>query len=46
MFYCVHGFRADSCHNRVPFILVAVVALFMVPVFIYFFKSFVVRYVV
>jgi len=38
--YCVNGFRADSCHNRVPFVLVVVVALFMVPVFIYFFQKF------
>jgi len=38
--YCVNGFRADSCHNWVPFVLVAVVALFMVPVFIFFFQNF------
>ena len=36
--YCVNGFRADSCHYRAPFVLVVVVALFMVPVFIYFFQ--------
>jgi len=38
--YCVNSFRADSCHNRAPFVLVAVVALFMVPVFIYCFQKF------
>jgi len=38
--YCVDGFRADPCHNRAPFVLVVVVALFMVPVFIYFFQTF------
>jgi len=36
--YCVNGFHADSCHNRAPFVLAVVVALFMVPVFIYFFQ--------
>ena len=41
MSYCVNGFRADSCHNRAPFVLVVVVALFMVPVFIYFFQKFI-----
>jgi len=34
----VNGFCADSCRNRAPFVLVVVVALFMVPVFIYFFQ--------
>jgi len=38
--YCVIGFHADSCHNRAPFVLVVVVALFMVLVFIYFFQKF------
>jgi len=38
--YCVNGFRADSCHNRAPFVLVVVVALFIVLVFIYFFQKF------
>jgi len=38
--YCVNGFHADSCHNWAPFVLVVVVALFMVPVFIYFFQKF------
>jgi len=40
--YYVNGFRADSCHNRAPFVLAVVVALFMVPVnvFIYFFRKF------
>jgi len=38
--YCVNGFRADSCHNRTPLVLVVVVALFMVPVFVYFFQKF------
>jgi len=38
--YCVNGFRADSCHNRAAFVLVVVVALFMIPVFIYFFQKF------
>ena len=37
MSYRVNGFHADSCHNRAPFVLVA---LFMVPVFIYFFQKF------
>ena len=40
MSYCVNGFRADSCHNRAPLFLVVVVALFMVPLFIYFFLKF------
>ena len=40
MSYCVNGFRADSCHNQAPFVLVVVVVLFVVPVYIYFFKSF------
>jgi len=40
MSYCVNGFCADSCDNRAPFVLVAVVALFMVLVFIYFFQKF------
>ena len=40
MSYCVNGFHIDSCHNRAPFVLVVVVALFMVPVFIYFFQKF------
>jgi len=35
-----NGFRVDSCRNRAPFVLVVVVALFMVPVFIYFFQKF------
>ena len=37
--YCVKSFRADSFHNRAPFVLVIGVALFMVPVFIYFFQK-------
>ena len=40
MSYCVNGFGADSCHNRAHFVLVVVVALFMVPVFIYIFQKF------
>ena len=40
MSYCVNGFRADFCHNWTPFVLVVVVALFMVLVFIYFFQKF------
>ena len=40
MSYCVNGFRAKSCHNRAPFVLVVVFALFMVLVFIYFFQKF------
>ena len=42
MSYCVIGFRANSCHNRAPFVLVVEVALFMVQVFIYanFFQTF------
>jgi len=46
--YCVNGFHVDSGHDRAPFVLAVVVALFMVP-FIYFFKSFqtfVIRFVV
>ena len=39
MSYCVNGFCADPYHNRAPFVLVVVVALFMVPVFIYFFQK-------
>jgi len=27
---CVDGFHADSCHNRAPFVVIVVVALFMV----------------
>jgi len=40
--YCMIGFRANSCHNRAPFVLVVEVALFMVQVFIYanFFQTF------
>jgi len=38
--YCVNDFRADSCHNRTPFVLIVVVRLFMVPIFIYFFQKF------
>jgi len=38
--YCVNGFRVDSGHDRAPFVLVVVVALFMVPVFIYSFQKF------
>ena len=37
---CVKGFCADSCHNWAPFVLVLVVALFMVLVFICFFQKF------
>ena len=40
MSYCVNGFRAGSCHNWAPFVLVVVIALFMVPVFIYVFQKF------
>ena len=40
MSYCVNGFRVDSFHDRAPFLLVVVVALFMVVVFIYFFQKF------
>jgi len=40
VFYCVNGFRVDFCHDRARFVLVAVVALFIVPVFIYFFQKF------
>jgi len=38
--YCVNGFCVDSCHDWSPFVLVVAVALFMVQVFIYFFKRF------
>jgi len=34
---CVNGFCADSWRNRAPFVLVA---LFMIPVFIYCFQKF------
>jgi len=37
---CVNGFCVDSCHNRAPFVLVSVVALFMILVFICFFQKF------
>ena len=40
MSYCVNGFRVDSCHNRASFVLDVMVALFMVPVFMYFFPKF------
>ena len=36
----MNGFRVDSCHDRAPFVLVVVVALFVVPGFIYFFQKF------
>ena len=39
MSYCVNGFCADSWRNGAPFGLVVVVALFMVPAFIYFFQK-------
>ena len=38
--YCVNGFHVDSGHDWAPFVLVEVVALFMVLVFIYFFQKF------
>ena len=38
--YCVNGFHADSCHNEALFVLLVVVALFMVSVFTYFFQKF------
>jgi len=38
--YCVNGFRVDSGHCRAPFVLVVVVALFMVPFLFNFSKSF------
>ena len=38
--YCVNGVRADSCHNWAPFVFVVVIALLMVPVFIYFVQKF------
>jgi len=38
--YCVIGFPVDSCQNRASFVLIVVVALFMVQVFIYFFQKF------
>jgi len=37
--YCVNGFRVDSGHDRAPFVLVIVVALFMVP-FLFIFSCF------
>ena len=36
--YCVNGFRVDTYHDQAPVVFVVVVALFMVPVFIYFFS--------
>ena len=38
MSYCVNGFHVDSGHDLAPFILVAVVALFMVP-FLFIFSN-------
>jgi len=38
--YRVNGFRVDSCHDRAPFVLVVVVALFIVPAFMYIFQKF------
>ena len=40
MSYCVNVFRVDSCHNWAPFVLVVVIALFMVTTFIFFFQKF------
>jgi len=40
VFFCVNGFHVDSCHDWAPFVLVAVVALSMVPFLFTFFKSF------
>jgi len=40
VFYYANGFHVDSGHDRAPFVLVVAVALFMVPVFIYFFQTF------
>jgi len=37
---CGNGFRVDSGHSRAPFILVVVVALYMVPCLFIFSKSF------
>ena len=36
---CVNSFHVDFGYDRVPFVLAVTVALFMVPVFLYFFKS-------
>jgi len=38
--YGVNGFRDDSCCDWAPFVLVVVVALFLVPVFIQLFQKF------
>jgi len=38
--YCVNGFRVDFCHERAPFVLVVVVALYIVLHSIYFFQKF------
>ena len=38
MSYCVNGFRVDSGHDQAPFVLVVVVALFMVP-FVFIFSK-------
>ena len=40
MAYCVNGFCVDSGHDQAPLVLMVAVALFMVPVFIYFFQNF------
>ena len=41
MSYCVNGFRVDSGHDWAPFVLVVVVALFMVGYHFYlFFQKF------
>jgi len=47
--YCVNGFRVDSGHDQAPFVLVVVVALFMVPflfIFSKLFQTFVVRFAI
>jgi len=38
MSYCVNGFRVDTGHDRAPFVLVVVAALFMVP-FLFIFSK-------
>jgi len=38
--YCVNGFCVGSGHDWAAFVFVVAVALFKVPVFIYFFQKF------
>jgi len=40
MSFFVNGFHVRSGHDWAPFVLVVAIALFMAPVFIYFFQMF------